>query len=376
MPATSNPLTFFASAVSAVELASPAALVPPSRNAAPLPTQKSHSSEATDEHLRSGFVALAVRLHRRYAGKHVSNPDFPLRGALTLRSNISLAFNSSDVHDCELGEKKGRLSLNIRTLAGVNGVLPTRLTEDILAAKRRGGDSLHEFFDLLNRRFWELLFQSYRIGTRPQYGFHDQFAQTLIQDMAQRYVGLRSTPTPGHTSTPPGYPNYLLRYCVHSRRGTGGPGGLAELLSQAIARPVTVRDWAACKLPVPERFQLRLGSPRAPTLLGSQCILGRRTQVKRFLLVELAFAASDWPHFCPVTGGWAIRALMGALHVALADRVVVAARYKVLVQPGDNAGLGHVAYRLGWGTCLGGAQAHTNLIQVSDRAILNIEKNP
>lgn len=378
MQNTWNNVSSAASAVCTVPVLNPTTLlVPLSRNTAASPDQMSHNSRVKAEQLRSGFVALAVRLHRRYAGGHVSNPDFPLRGPLSLRSNVSLVFNGSEIHDCELGERKGKLWLNILTLAGVNGVLPSRLTEDILAAKRRGGDSLHEFFDLLNRRFWELLFQSYRLGTRPQYGFHDHSAQGLIQNLAQSYVGLRSTPVQGLTVAPPDYPTYLLRYLFHNRNGAGGPSGLAELLSHAINRPVTLSDWATCKLPVPERYQMRLGSPSVPTVLGGKSILGRRTQVRRFLLIDLAFPASEWPQFCPATDGWAIRALVGALHASLADRVaVIAARYKVLVQPTDTARLGQVSCRLGWSARLGGAAAHTSLIQVSAFAISNIQKNP
>lgn len=373
----SNPVASITQAVTSAGIARANPLVPLNRNVAPAPEQICRSNKATVEQFRGGFVALAVRLHRRYDRGYVSNPDFPLREILSLRSNMSLAFNDSDIHDCELGEHKAKLWLNILTLAGVNGVLPSRLTEDILAAKRRGGDSLHEFFDLLNRRFWELLFQSYRIGTRPQYGFHNHFAQSLIQDLAQSYVGLRSTPRIRPATAPPDYQAYLLRYCVHSKRGTGGPGGLAELLSQAIARPVAVSDWTTCKLPAPERYQLRLGSPGVPTLLGGKYILGRRTQVRRFLSMDVAFVATDWPDFCPASGGWAIGALISALHIALADRVVVvAARYKVLVQPLQTARLGQVSCRLGWGACLAGAQTHTSLIQISNIAITNIEKTP
>jgi predicted component of type VI protein secretion system len=353
----------------------PAAPVTLTLNATVSPEQMIDNRSVTAEQLRSGFVALAVRLFRRYAGGRDRNPDFPLRGTLSLRSNISLVFNDSEIHDCELGERKGKLWLNILTLAGVNGVLPSRLTEDILAAKRRGGESLHEFFDLLNRRFWELLFQSYRIGTRPQYGFHDHGAQGLIQDLAQSYVGLRGTPALAQTMTPPEYHAYLLRFCFHSRNGAGGLSGLAELLSQAISRPVTVRDWSTCKLPVPERYQMRLRSSSGLTLLGGKCVLGRRTQVRRFLLIDVEFSACDWAHFCPATGGWAIRALVGAIHVSLADRVaVIAANYKVRVPPINTVRLGQITCRLGWGACLGGAATHTSLVQISAFAISNLQK--
>jgi predicted component of type VI protein secretion system len=349
-----------------------------SRNAAPssCDTKISVSNKATAEQLQSGFVALAVRLHHRYTSGHIGNPDFPLRESLFLRSNISLEFNARDIHDCELGERKGKLWLNILTLAGVNGVLPTRLTEDILAAKRRGGESLHEFFDLLNRRFWEFLFQSYRIGTRPPYGFHDSYAQNLIQDLAQNYVGVSNTPASVQSNVPRDFQTYLLRYCFHNRNGAGGPKGLAELLSRAISRPVYVSDWAACKLPVPERYQMRLSTPTSPLFLG-KCVLGRRTKVARFLLIDVSFEASDWLQFCPAEGGWAIRGLVGALHASLAGRVVVlSANYKMLVLPIDTARLGQNSCRLGWGARLAGAPAHTSLMQISSLAISNIKEQP
>jgi predicted component of type VI protein secretion system len=361
---TMNNSDLLGSTICAAPTARPATLVP-----------LSHSSKATDEQLRSGFVALAVQLHRRYAKAHVSNPDFPLRGPLSLRSNISLVFNDRDIHDCELGYNKGRLWLNILTLAGVNGVMPTRLTEEILAVKRRGGDSLHEFFDLLNRRFWELLFQSYRIGTRPQYGFHDHSAQRLIHDLAQSYVGIRTTPALGQRIAPPDYQTYLLRYSFHNRNGVGGTNGLSELISQAIARPVTLSDWTTCKLPVPERYQMRLSSPTAPNFLG-KCILGRRTKLRRFLMVSIAITANDCPNFYPTESGWAIRALVSALQTSLSNRVMLlAANYKVLVQPTDTARLGQVSSRLGWGAHLGGSAIHTSLVSVSALAISNIQKN-
>lgn len=353
-----------------------ATLAPLNRNSALSAEKMSQYDKATIDQLSSGFVAVAARLHRRYSGGHISNPDFPLCGPLSLRSNISLAFNDRDIHDCELGETKAKLWLNILTLAGVNGVLPSRLTEDMLAAKRRGGDALHEFFDLLNRRFWELLFQSYRLGTRPQYGFNNHSAQVLIQGLAQCYVGLRDAPIQRQTITSPEYQGYFLRHCFHIGRGTGGPGGLAELLSRAVARPVTVSDWAACNIPVPIRYQMRLGSSRAPALLGGKSIVGRCMQVRRFLWIDVAFTASDLPQFCPTAGGWAIRAIIGALHTCLAGRVVLTgARYKILVQPVDVTLLGQVECQLGWSARLGGAAAHTSLIQVSHLAIANIEKN-
>ena len=340
------------------------------------PLKTNLSNNPTLEPLQSGFVALAVQLHHRYSSGHGENPDFPLRKTLILRSNISLKFNASDIHNCELGDHKGTLWLNILTLAGVNGVLPMRLTEDILAAKRRGGESLHEFLDLLNRRFWELLVQSYRIGTRPQYGFNDQHAKKLIQVLAQNYVGFKATSVIDQANALPHYQRYLLNFCFQSRNGAGGPKGIAELLSKSISRQVTVNEWIDCKLPTPERLQMRLSAKKNPHFLG-RSFLGRRANIKRLLSINVGFEAREWPQFCPAENGWATRALLGAVNASLAGRVVVlGVNFKILIQPSDTARLGQSAYRLGWSARLVGAPAHTSLVRISALAISNIHKQP
>lgn len=319
---------------------------------------------------RSGFVALSAWLVRKLAPNSGANSEFPLRGSISLRSNISLVFADREVHACSLAHGRSTLWLNVLTLGGINGVLPLRITEDILSAARHGGESLHEFLDLLNRRFWELLFQSYRIGTRPQFGFKDTSAGRMVQELAASYVGLRDTSTPEHFTGSGSYKAYLVRYGFHAGRGSGGQAAVAELLSHAIGSPVVLSDRIVCKMPVPRRYQARLGTSTGGPRLGTSSILGGKASIHQKLLMDAYVSATELASFYPLPGGHSMRALLSALHVALAGRIAtVAARYKVLCDPAQVAGLGQATCRLAWGAALGGGALQTQFIHISNAAV-------
>lgn len=327
-------------------------------------------NEETISWSRSGFVALSAWLVRKLAPNAGANAEFPLRGSISLRSNISLAFADREVHACSLAHGRSTLWLNVLTLGGINGVLPLRITEDILAAARHGGESLHEFLDLLNRRFWELLFQSYRIGTRPQFGFQDTSARRMVQELAASYVGLRNTSHPEYFTGSDNYKAYLVRYGFHAGRGSGGQAAVAELLSHAIGAPVILSARIACKMPVPRRYQARLGNSADGPRLGNSSILGGKASIHQKLLMDACVPATELASFYPVPGGHSLRALLSALNMALAGRIAaVAARYKVLCDPAQVAGLGQATCRLAWGAALGGAALHTRFIHISNAAV-------
>ena len=319
---------------------------------------------------RSGFVALSAWLVRKLAPNAGANSEFPLRGSISLRSNISLVFADREVHACSLAHGRSTLWLNVLTLGGINGVLPLRMTEDILAAARHGGESLHEFLDLLNRRFWELLFQSYRIGTRPQFGFQDTSARRMVQELAAGYVGLRNTSTPEYFTGSGNYKQYLVRYGFHAGRGSGGQAAVAELLSHTIGAPVVLSDRIACKMPVPRRFQAKLGNSADGPRLGNSSILGGKASIHQKLLMDACVPATELASFYPLPGGHSMRALLSALNMALAGRIAaVAARYKVLCDRAQVAGLGQATCRLAWGAALGGGALHTRFIYISNAVV-------
>jgi predicted component of type VI protein secretion system len=325
---------------------------------------------------RSGFVALSAWLVRKLAPNAGVSAEFPLRGLISLRSNISLVFSDREVHACSLVHGRCTLWLNVLTLGGINGVLPLRITEDILAAARHGGESLHEFLDLLNRRFWELLFQSYRIGTRPQFGFQDTSARRMVQELAASYVGLRNTGTPGYFTSSVNYKAYLVRYGFHAGRGSGGQAAVAELLSHTIGAPVVLSDRIACKLPVPRRYHARLGTSADGLGLGNSSILGGKASIHQKLLMDACVPATELASFYPLSCGHSMCALLSALNMALAGRIAaVAARYKVLCDPAHVAGLGQATCRLAWGAALGGGALHTRFIHISNAAVLKIRRD-
>lgn len=323
---------------------------------------------------KGNFVELCAWLYRTSGRTRGENPDFPLRGRIRLRSHISLSFSDPEIHAFDLADGRSTLWLNFLTLAGINGVLPLKLSEDIIAFRRRGGDSLHEFLDLINLRFWELFFQSYRIGTRPQYGFNNEEAKRLICDLAESYVGIDRMPILEDSISSAGFNVNLLRHCFHAGLGSGGQGSLQELLSQAVSTQVSVAEGGNCWVPVPQRYQSELGLLSPSPALGRFSILGRRARVRQLLVIGLLFPFAELCRFLPVAGGSALRVILSVLNIAMTGRLsLVAASYKVVFSEADTGLLGRPIFRLAWGAALGNAGAHTQFVQVSSVAITKMQ---
>ncbi len=51
------------------------------------------------------------------------------------------------------------IEMAVLTLVGPDGILPKWVLEKILYEKENGGNALHAFLDIINRRFWELFYQ-------------------------------------------------------------------------------------------------------------------------------------------------------------------------------------------------------------------------
>ncbi len=101
----------------------------------------------------SGFI-------RSLEGFSESSGDFPLRGKVHFRSSLNMGFPREDYLLLRTdSDQEPLIEMAILTLAGPDGVLPKWVLEKILYEKENGGEDLHVFLDILNRRFWELFYQ-------------------------------------------------------------------------------------------------------------------------------------------------------------------------------------------------------------------------
>lgn len=321
----------------------------------------------------TSFVEYCAFFLQRMSHDRSVFTDFPLKGKLRLRSNISLACGAGELQDINIRRVENKdettLWLNILTLGGNGGGLPFHVSEDIQRERRNGGDALHQFLDLINRRFWELFFQSYRIGTRPQFGFNNPSARWLIHDLAKNTVGFgNTTMTKDITATL--HQGYLLRYCFNVGHGSGTSSALAELLSRGIERPVSIVEQQPCNALIPWRHTCCLHSIATRDVTRSFGMLGRHAIVHKLRILDIQGEANDLYLFLPVAEGLLLQVLLKLLTMALAGELsLVALRYKAILKAGDSWRLGEKMLRLGWGGALGARGSCCNFIHVSATAI-------
>ena len=317
-----------------------------------------------------GFVALAATLHRHFTEDGSLYDEFPLRKKILLRSNMSLVRSDADVSSYMVEGNSAVLYLNLLTLAGINGVLPYRITEEIRISKKRGGDSLHNFFDLLNRRFWELFFESYRIGTRPHYGFNHLAARTSVQRMAADCVGLKNTADISDIKIEKQQDALLTRFCFQLGNGGGTYRTLSELLEKSVGVPVYVRPCRDVKVALPERYRATIGRLEKKPLLGQSSILGSQAQVLESIEMVLILTESRLPDFIPINGSKKVHVLLNSLSAALKERSKnVSLECRVSNSRVEQSKLGKHDCRLSWGASLKSGVPSCRVIRVSNTAL-------
>lgn len=325
----------------------------------------------------TGFVDFCAFLMQNANSDQSPAADFPLHGKLHLRSNLSLAYGTGELHDISIRRTDNgtetTVCLNILTLGGAGGVLPLQLSEDVLRARRQGGVALHQFLDLFNRRFWEIFFQSYRIGTRPQFGFNNLAASRLIHDLATNAVGLcndfGNAIVDGKVMAN-SHQSYLLRYCFHVGHGSGTSEALAELISRGIEYPLLIIERGACRAPIPRRHTCCLQNTVRVFGRRGFGMLGRRAVVRTLRILDVQGPANKLHLFLPIAGGRLLQFALQLLTMALAGALsLVALRYRAAVTHGESGRLGDPMFRLGWGASMGARGNYCNLIQVSSSAI-------
>ncbi len=340
---------------------------------APLPVDRRGAGRVTD---LAGLCSWLASSERSANG---CEPEFPLYKRAVLRSNISLAQEGSEISPCELSSPSGAgtiptLFFNILTLAGPAGPLPLQLSDTMTAGRKSGGGALHAFLDLINRRFWELLLQSYRTGARPQHGFNHQASRALVFRLAEACAGFDPMAEDAAPPSPLGRP-YLLSYSFQTSSGFGGELGFDELLQRTLGRPLSIEGDMARPVPVAASCFASLGRAGGRRSLGRGAILGCRAFVRRQMRITVhGVDADELEQFVPGDDARALRATRDSLNLALRGRVdpftlrsMVGCRHA-----GGGARLGSkTCRRLGWGLLLGWSGAQTAMVSVSARQIDN-----
>ncbi len=260
--------------------------------------QATSSEKYSDLAQETSFAALCAAICHVHGSEAQS--DFPLRGRLRMRSQITPSFHPRDFSleqeaSAGIGKKSTMPTARLAflTLAGVGGALPWWISEKILWDRSGAGAALHAFLDLLNRRFWELLFLSQSVGSNPQYGFHNSYHAQLLSSLSHAIVGLGHDAIPSCANNKAAILHRVKQYCWGSGGGTSGVAALSELLTDACGSPVSLREHHPLCLPVGGQSQLFLGPGIRNRLSSITGVIGAKAWVFCALVVTVCLSNSD-----------------------------------------------------------------------------------
>jgi type VI secretion system protein ImpH len=215
-----------------------------------------------------------VRLLRLLSGSSQVYPKVFSSAAehIRIRSNLSLAFPSSDVDSIEEVQRDGKfshflLTANFLGLYGVSSPLPTFYTEDLMDEAADDESVTREFIDVINQRLFLLLFDSWKK--------YRQFVQVVEEKNEDHLVRLFSLLGLGEKVLREDVPDAysLIRYLGLLTQFPRSSVGLRCLLRDALdAIPVEVIPCVRRTVRIPEDQKMFLGE--AGNALGYDIYLG------------------------------------------------------------------------------------------------------
>ncbi len=320
-----------------------------------------------EEWRESTFAGLCASIAKLEDG--VKESDFPLRGHVHLRSSIDLKFASREFA-IEYPRMQGghvdalpTLRVAFLSLAGAGGPLPLALSERMLSDHSDGSKALHVFLDLLNRRFWELLFFSQGVGGNAHYALLDRRHASMLANISFAITGLSDQLRLEDASIGAPLLRRIKRNCVAASSGAGDLRDLGQLLSQMLDAVVQMRQYEPIRLKVIPSSIAALGSVVSGASLARGAVIGLYAWVACAMVATVRVSHHlKLRHFLPGGAGFAqLQELLGIFSGHA--RTPVRLR---LQSPVDDSlsELGRSGMTLGWGARLKGDGPACQIVEI------------
>lgn len=295
-----------------------------------------------------------------------------MRKSLRLQSRLALGFDNAEFEFAQVSREDAHagvpvVTLGFLSLAGSTGAMPLALTELILH-NRKKSRALHAFLDLLNRRFWELLYMRQCRGGNAIHVLRDRHSLVRQGRLTRAFAGVGG----GSLSLPPDAGRYLpalFTHCLAAGDGAGDEAQTSRLISEILGQPVHLEKHIPARLPVTSRLALLLGASRERGDQKSRhSVLGDRAWVacglKVTMMIDTGGSISD---MLPLAQGATLRRLTRLLRV-LHSNNLPPIRLLLRNQHAAIAVLGRGAL-LGWGVSLKSVRPASQLVEVSHQAM-------
>jgi type VI secretion system protein ImpH len=262
--------------------------------------KKPLKQELFDEPYRFDFFQAVRLIEKIYPDrKPVGRGAVPEDEILRFRSNISLKFPPSQIHDIiesfdELNDtEKTEMFINFMGMIGVSGILPVHYTELAMDRMRYGDNTLAAFFDIFTHRIVSLFYRAwekYRFPIAYERG-NDAFTEYLFD-----FVGLGTDGLQGRMSLDD---ETLLPYSGLIMQKPHSATSLAQIISDYFKINAKVRQFYGQWIDLDKESITKLS--QANSSLGIDAIIGTRIwdQQSKFRLVLGALTYQQFRSFLP-----------------------------------------------------------------------------
>lgn len=333
------------------------------------------SAKQAELNAASSFAALCVAFCSEN-NESSMQPDFPLRGRVQLRSQINFAFPTREFSVGMLPEntrKEGDLPviwLAFFTLAGGGGALPNWVSEKIILDRQGDGKALHAFLDLLNRRFWELLFLAQGAGHNPHYALLNRRHTQSLRELSYAVAGLGQVATMPRMVSGARVLHNIEQRCLAAMCGTGGTISLAELLTQTCDRRIRLREYVPMRLSVVDRMHLSLGRKGRSGGISRGQVIGAKAWVACALVVIVLLAdVDDINQYLPGDDGAQLVMMERILGIFYMENMPPMTLQLQCLAHLRYSELGARTLRLGWGARLTSGLPASQIIRLSRLAM-------
>ncbi len=213
---------------------------------------------------RSFSFFQAIRLLRHLSAEARDGSDAEACATISIRPNLSLAFQPSDIEAIEAleGDAGYRITANFLGLYGTASPLPTFYTEDLLAEAAQDESVCRDFIDIFNQSIYDLLYQGWL-----KYRQFLNIAEVNDHAYLERLyclLGLGAEPLRSSQDIPGG--DYrLLRYIGLFTQHPRSAAGLGAMLRDALGDiPLEIVSCIPRKASIPPSQRMQMG------LSGSQ----------------------------------------------------------------------------------------------------------
>jgi|GEM_PF-5955414 len=335
-----------------------------------------------ENNLQPDFGDLCAHLLIHAQQLAMVDGDFPLRNAVQMRSKIDNQFTYQEV-TLESGVSEINLpamTLGFLTLAGMDGRISPEVVERIVWNEQGEGELLHEFLDLLNRRFWELQFLM--LKSVRNYQITDQ--NTAIEKMFEATL-LGLSGLPDDECTTEFRPNENLGFLGSCMVADRGAGGVNIAVAARVLPPdfrVVISAFKRQRVPILESYTLRLGDNIGCSktghrmAIGNSIMLGAGSEVSIYVPKDKAEDLLGWHDLGTEES-----------KASILDQFITAAslatgvgslflHFRVcLLATLQQSRLGDIACALGYGSALGCKVQHSIILQFSEDQWISSKRN-